>query len=75
MCGGFGLKCNCPVCKEGIDVPNDKEEGDFVRCEECGELLEIEVRKGKFKLVTDQEKKFEEMQELDEESESEDDEE
>jgi len=55
------------VCKEQIEVANDKDEGDFVRCEECGELLEIEVRKGKYKLVTDQEKKFEEMKELDDE--------
>ena len=69
------MKCACPVCKETIDVVNDKDEGDFVRCEECGELLEIEVRKGKFKLVTDQEKKFEEMQGLDGEFEGEDDEE
>jgi len=61
------LKCSCPVCKEQIEVANDKDEGDFVRCEECGELLEIEVRKGKYKLVTDQEKKFEEMKELDDE--------
>lgn len=55
------------MCKEQIEVANDKDEGDFVRCEECGELLEIEVRKGKYKLVTDQEKKFEEMKELDDE--------
>ena len=61
------MKCSCPVCKEQIEVANDKDEGDFVRCEECGELLEIEVRKGKYKLVTDQEKKFEEMKELDDE--------
>ena len=68
------MKCSCPVCKEQIEVANDKDEGDFVRCEECGELLEVEVRKGKYKLVTDQEKKFEEMKELDEEFDSDEDE-
>ncbi len=72
--GFLDLKCNCPVCKEEIDVPNDKDEGDFVRCEECGELLELEVRKGKFRLITDQEKKFKEMKGLDEEFESDEDE-
>ena len=66
------MKCSCPLCKENIEVPNDKDEGDFVRCEECGELLEIEVRKGKFRLVTDQEKKFEEMEEIEDELEGED---
>ncbi len=65
----------CPVCKENNEVGNDKDEGDFVRCEECGELLELEVRKGKFRLVTDQEKKFEEMEQLDEEFDSDADEE
>ena len=69
------MKCNCPLCSEEIEVANDSEEGDFVRCEECGELLTLEVRKGKFKLVTDNEKKFEEMQQLDEEFEGEGDEE
>jgi len=68
------MKVSCPVCKELIEVSNDKDEGDFVRCEECGELLEVEVRKGKYKLVTDQEKKFEEMKELDEEFDSDEDE-
>ena len=69
------MKCICPTCKEAIEVSSDKDEGDFVRCEECGELLEIEVRKGKYKLVTDQEKKYEEMKELDEDFETEEDDE
>ncbi len=62
------------MCKEEIKVSNDSDEGDFVRCEECRELLTLEVKKGKFKLVTDQEKKYEEMKELDEEFDSEDEE-
>ena len=64
------MKCNCPVCREIIEVSKDKDEGDFVRCDECGELMELEVRKGKYRLVTDQEKKFEEMEKLDEDLES-----
>jgi len=64
----------CSVCKEILDIDtNQHEEGDFIRCAECGELLTLEVTKGKYKLVTDQEKKFEEMQDLDEEFEDEED--
>lgn len=62
------VKCTCPVCKEPMDIdPNEKDEGDFARCEDCGELLTIEVKKGKYRLVTDQEKKAEEMESLDDE--------
>lgn len=58
----------CPVCREDIELnSNEHDEGDFLRCAECGELLTIEVKKGKYKLVTDQEKKYEEMEELDDE--------
>ena len=62
------IKCNCPVCKEPMEIDsNEKDEGDFARCGECGELLTIEVKKGKYRLVTDQEKKFEEMEKMDDE--------
>ena len=68
------MKSVCPVCKEEMEIDtNTQDEGDFVRCAECGELLTIEVKKGKYKLVTDQEKKYEEMEELDEEFESDED--
>jgi len=61
------MKCTCPSCKTKIDLDtNEQDEGDFVKCDECSELLEVEVKNGNFKLVTDQEKKYEEMAELDE---------
>ncbi|MFH1391129.1 MAG: hypothetical protein ABIH20_02340 [Candidatus Diapherotrites archaeon] len=61
------MKCSCPSCKTKIELDtNEQDEGDFVKCEECSELLEVEVKNGNFKLVTDQEKKYEEMAELDE---------
>lgn len=62
------LKLKCPVCKDNVDVDEHQyDEGDFVKCEECSELLTLEVRKGQFTLVTDQEKKYEEMEDLDDE--------
>ncbi|VVB99636.1 Uncharacterised protein [uncultured archaeon] len=70
------MKVTCPLCKEPMELDSSEhDEGDFVRCEECGELLTLEVKKGKFKLVTDQEKKFEEMKGLDDEFDTEGDEE
>ena len=70
------VKCTCPVCKEPIEIDSsDKDEGDFVKCEECNELLTIEVKKGKYRLVTDQEKKIEEMEKLGDELETDGDEE
>ncbi|MCR4335846.1 MAG: hypothetical protein NUV57_04895 [archaeon] len=61
------MKCTCPSCKAVIELDtNEKDEGDFVKCEECSELLEVEIKGGSFRLVTDQEKKHEEMDELDE---------
>ncbi len=76
MAGSTIMKCTCPSCKEPIDVDSaDKDEGDFVKCEECNELLTIEVKKGKYRLVTDQEKKIEEMESLTDELESGEDEE
>ncbi|HLC79705.1 MAG TPA: hypothetical protein VJG83_04780 [archaeon] len=69
------MKTKCPICKEQIDFDTSEyDEGDFFRCQECSELLTVEVKKGEYKLVTDQEKKYEEMQELDEEFDYEDDE-
>ncbi len=62
------MKCTCPLCKTEHDLSlNDYDEGDFFKCEECGELLEIGIKKGKIRLVTDQEKKFEEMENLEDE--------
>jgi len=61
------VKCTCPVCKTPIELDsNEHDEGDFVKCEECSELLEVEVKGGQFRLVTDQEKKYKEMDDLDE---------
>ncbi|HZX19973.1 MAG TPA: hypothetical protein VFF13_03090 [archaeon] len=69
------LKCACPVCKSQIELDiNQYDQGDFVKCDECNELLEVEIKNGNFRLVTDQEKKFEEMEELDEELDSDEDE-
>ncbi|MEM4256754.1 MAG: hypothetical protein QXZ13_03720 [Candidatus Diapherotrites archaeon] len=68
-------KIVCPVCKENVDFDhNEYEEGDFFKCPECGELLTVEVKKGKVKLVTDQEKKIEEMEEIEEDLELEEEE-
>lgn len=70
------MRVTCPICKEPMELDSSEhDEGDFVRCEDCGELLTLEVKKGKFKLVTDQEKKFDEMRELDEEFDTGEDEE
>ena len=70
------VKVVCPTCKEPMELnSSEHDEGDFVRCQDCGELLTLEVKKGKFKLVTDQEKKFDEMNSLDDEFEANEDEE
>ena len=61
------MKCACPSCKADVELDiNEHDEGDFVKCEECNELLEVEIKAGNYKLVTDQEKKYEEMESLDE---------
>lgn len=70
------MKCTCPSCKASIELDiNEHDEGDFVKCEECNELLEVEIKAGNYKLVTDQEKKYEEMESLDESFDYEEDEE
>ncbi|HZX34082.1 MAG TPA: hypothetical protein VFF09_01760 [archaeon] len=67
------MKCKCPLCGYQLEInANDYEEGDFLPCDDCGELLTIEVKKGAFRLVTGQQKKIEEMEGLDEEVEYED---
>lgn len=72
---GIG-KIKCPMCKDEIEFDyNQYEEGDFFKCPECEELLTVEIKGGKARLVTDQEKKFEEMEEIGEELESEEDDE
>ena len=69
------IKCKGPVCKDELDLDmNEYEQGDFVKCEECSELLEVEIKAGKFRLVTDTEKKNEEMEDLDAELDEEEDE-
>jgi len=56
------------MCKAEIELDiNEHDEGDFIKCNECEELLEVEIKGGSFILVTDQEKKLEEMEELEEE--------
>jgi uncharacterized protein YbaR (Trm112 family) len=68
-------KVKCPACKEEIEFNhNEYEEGDFFQCPECRELLNVGIKKGKPTLMTDTEKKNEEMQELDEEMDYEDEE-
>lgn len=61
------MKYTCPSCKGNVELDtNEHDEGDFVKCEECNELLEVEIKAGNFRLVTDQEKKYEEMEDIDE---------
>lgn len=70
------MKCNCPSCKAQIELDTkEQDEGDFVKCEECDELLEVEIKAGQFRLVTDQEKKYKDMEDLDESFDYEEDEE
>ncbi len=60
------MKVKCPECKEGFDLSvNDYEEDDLLQCPECTVDLVVKVNEGKFKLVTEKEKYFNE--ELDEE--------
>ena len=61
------MKSKCPVCKTQLEIDfNECEVGDSVDCPECGEFLLVEVKGGEYRLVTDKEKKFEEMEEMDE---------
>jgi len=70
------LKCACPSCKANVELDlNEHDEGDFLKCGECDELLEVAIKAGNFRLVTDQEKKYEEMESLDESFDYEEDEE
>ncbi|PIN84753.1 MAG: hypothetical protein COV47_05795 [Candidatus Diapherotrites archaeon CG11_big_fil_rev_8_21_14_0_20_37_9] len=68
------MKAKCPLCSTELEFGNDTEEGDFISCEECGELLTAEVKSGQIRLVTEQQKKFEEMEEIEEEIEYEEEE-
>ena len=68
------MKCNCPVCKTHIEIDfDDYDEGDSIDCPECGELLLIAVKGGEYKLVTNKEKIFEELEETVESFDGEDD--
>jgi len=61
------MKTSCPVCKTEIELDtNEYDEGDTIECDECGEELEVEIRNGSYRLVTSNEKKYKEMEELDE---------
>ncbi len=62
------MKTKCPVCKTEIEFDsNDFDEGDIISCEECEEDLIVEIKGGSYRLVTDKQKKFEEMEELEDE--------
>ena len=64
----MAMKVKCPECKEAFDLSiNDYDEGDDVFCPECNEVFIITVKSGRFKLVTDKEKYFDENLELFEE--------
>ncbi len=55
------MKVKCPDCKEGFDLSlNDYEEEDAVQCPECSIDLVVKVKEGKFKLVTEKEKYYDE---------------
>ena len=66
------MREKCPACFKTIEINMDEmEEGDFTVCEECGEDLIAEVKGGQLKLVTNTEKKYEEIENLDESFDSE----
>lgn len=55
------MRVRCPECRENFELSvNDHDEGDFVECPECSLNLIVEVREGKFKLVSEKEKFYEE---------------
>ncbi|MFH1256262.1 MAG: sulfonate ABC transporter [Candidatus Diapherotrites archaeon] len=55
------MKVKCPECKEGFELSvNDYEEGDSVECPECSESLIVKVKQGKFKLMTEKAKYYDE---------------
>jgi DNA-directed RNA polymerase subunit RPC12/RpoP len=55
------MKIKCPNCNETIVLDiNEHEEGDEVECSECGERYLVTVNEGKFRLITEKEKFFEE---------------
>ncbi len=62
------MKVTCPECKESFDLSiNDHDEGDDVSCPDCNEALIITVKGGRFKLIYEKEKYFDEDLELFEE--------
>lgn len=55
------MKVKCPDCKEAFDLGiNDYDEGDDIECPECYQNFTVAVKSGKFRLVSDREKYFEE---------------
>lgn len=62
------MKVICPECQLAFDLSvNDHDEGDDVFCPECNNAFIITVKGGKFKLLSDKEKYFDEDLELFEE--------
>jgi len=55
------MRVKCPDCRETIELSvNDYEEGDSMECPECALGLIIKVREGRFKLVSDKAKYYDE---------------
>lgn len=67
------MKSKCPECSTMIEVDiNELEEGDIIECPECIEDLVIEIENGSVRLITEEEKKLKEMEEIEEELDFED---
>jgi predicted RNA-binding Zn-ribbon protein involved in translation (DUF1610 family) len=57
------MKVKCPSCEEVTELDvNEFEEGDDFTCTECGATHIIEVKNGKFRLISEKEKFFEEIE-------------
>ena len=54
------MKVTCPDCKERFEISvNDYDEGDAVECPNCACDYTVKVNNGRFKLITDKEKYYE----------------
>lgn len=62
------MKVKCPECKDALELShNEHEEGDIIQCPECSVDLIVQVKGGKFRVVTEKERFFEETEGLEDE--------
>ena len=67
------MKVKCPECKIPLELEkNEYDEGDDYECPECGAHLLVVVTSGKFKLKSEKEKFYDELDEADDFSDEED---